>query len=113
MITKELQETLNFAAMEAVKRRHEYVTLEHLLYALLHERTAAEVVLTVLWVVGLVNAFNLMDNLDGACGTVGCISAAGMISRIALTVLGPVPVKEGTLDAALDALQKAGHKFNT
>ncbi|MFL6332741.1 MAG: ATP-dependent Clp protease ATP-binding subunit ClpA [Pyrinomonadaceae bacterium] len=44
MITKELQETLNFAAMEAVKRRHEYVTLEHLLYALLHERTAAKVV---------------------------------------------------------------------
>src|SRR5215210_575532 len=44
MITKELQETLNFAAMEAVKRRHEYVTLEHLLYALLHERTAARVV---------------------------------------------------------------------
>jgi ATP-dependent Clp protease ATP-binding subunit ClpA len=44
MITKELQETLNFAAMEAIKRRHEYVTLEHLLYALLHERTAANVV---------------------------------------------------------------------
>jgi ATP-dependent Clp protease ATP-binding subunit ClpA len=44
MITKELQETLNFAAMEAIKRRHEYVTLEHLLYALLHEQTAAKVV---------------------------------------------------------------------
>src|ERR671938_1914253 len=44
MITKELQETLNFAAMEAIKRRHEYVTLEHLLYALLHESTAAKVV---------------------------------------------------------------------
>src|SRR3712207_6543400 len=44
MITKELQETLNFAATEAIKRRHEYVTLEHLLYALLHERTAAKVV---------------------------------------------------------------------
>jgi ATP-dependent Clp protease ATP-binding subunit ClpA len=43
MITKELQETLNFAAMEAIKRRHEYVTLEHLLYALAHERTAATV----------------------------------------------------------------------
>jgi ATP-dependent Clp protease ATP-binding subunit ClpA len=42
MITKELQETLNFAAMEAIKRRHEYVTLEHLLYALLHDRTAAQ-----------------------------------------------------------------------
>jgi ATP-dependent Clp protease ATP-binding subunit ClpA len=35
---------LNFAAMEAIKRRHEYVTLEHLLYALLHEGTAAKVV---------------------------------------------------------------------
>jgi ATP-dependent Clp protease ATP-binding subunit ClpA len=44
MITKELQETLNFAAMEAIKRRHEYVTLEHLLYALLHDRTAAKVI---------------------------------------------------------------------
>ncbi|MDT5157612.1 MAG: ATP-dependent Clp protease ATP-binding subunit ClpA [Acidobacteriota bacterium] len=44
MITKELQETLNFAALEAIKRRHEYVTLEHLLYALLHERTAAGIV---------------------------------------------------------------------
>ena len=44
MITKELQETLNSAAMEAVKRRHEYVTLEHLLYALMHDRTAAAVI---------------------------------------------------------------------
>jgi ATP-dependent Clp protease ATP-binding subunit ClpA len=44
MITKELQETLNFAAMEAIKRRHEYVTLEHLLYALVHDKTAATVV---------------------------------------------------------------------
>jgi ATP-dependent Clp protease ATP-binding subunit ClpA len=43
MITKELQETLNFAATEAITRRHEYVTLEHLLYALLHEKTAANV----------------------------------------------------------------------
>ncbi|HEU4594518.1 MAG TPA: ATP-dependent Clp protease ATP-binding subunit ClpA [Pyrinomonadaceae bacterium] len=43
MITKELQETLNFAATEAITRRHEYVTLEHLLYALLHEKTASNV----------------------------------------------------------------------
>ncbi|MCA1634002.1 MAG: ATP-dependent Clp protease ATP-binding subunit ClpA [Acidobacteria bacterium] len=43
MITKELQETLNFAATEAITRRHEYVTLEHLLYALLHEKTATNV----------------------------------------------------------------------
>ena len=43
MITKELQDTLNFAATEAITRRHEYVTLEHLLYALLHEKTATNV----------------------------------------------------------------------
>jgi UDP-GlcNAc:undecaprenyl-phosphate GlcNAc-1-phosphate transferase len=34
--------------------------------------------LTILWIVGLVNAFNLMDNLDGACSTVATISAAGI-----------------------------------
>jgi UDP-GlcNAc:undecaprenyl-phosphate GlcNAc-1-phosphate transferase len=34
--------------------------------------------LTVLWVVGLVNAFNLMDNLDGACGSVGAVCAGGI-----------------------------------
>jgi ATP-dependent Clp protease ATP-binding subunit ClpA len=44
MITKELQTTLNEAASEAIKRRHEYITLEHLLYALLHDATAAEVI---------------------------------------------------------------------
>ena len=33
--------------------------------------------LTSVWVIGLVNAFNLMDNLDGATGTVGGVSAAG------------------------------------
>jgi UDP-GlcNAc:undecaprenyl-phosphate GlcNAc-1-phosphate transferase len=38
----------------------------------------AGVLLTVLWVVGLVNGFNLVDNLDGACGTVGCVSAGGI-----------------------------------
>ncbi len=36
-----------------------------------------DVALTVLWVVGLVNAFNLMDNLDGACGTVACARPPG------------------------------------
>jgi UDP-GlcNAc:undecaprenyl-phosphate/decaprenyl-phosphate GlcNAc-1-phosphate transferase len=39
---------------------------------------AADVLLTAVWVVGLINGFNLMDNLDGACGAVGCVSAAGV-----------------------------------
>jgi UDP-GlcNAc:undecaprenyl-phosphate/decaprenyl-phosphate GlcNAc-1-phosphate transferase len=38
---------------------------------------AADLVLTILWVVGITNAFNLMDNLDGAAGTVAGVSTAG------------------------------------
>ena len=40
MIAKQLQATFEFAVNEALKRRHEYVTLEHLLFALLHDRDA-------------------------------------------------------------------------
>ncbi|MGI8467884.1 MAG: ATP-dependent Clp protease ATP-binding subunit ClpA [Pyrinomonadaceae bacterium] len=43
MLTKELEETLGVAVDEAVKRRHEYVTVEHLLYALLEDHTARNV----------------------------------------------------------------------
>ncbi len=38
----------------------------------------ADLLLTVFWVVGLVNAFNLMDNIDGATSTVAAISTAGI-----------------------------------
>ena len=44
MITKELQNTLNAALEEAIKRGHGYVTLEHLLFALLKDQTASTVV---------------------------------------------------------------------
>lgn len=44
MIAKGLQESFEFAVAEAVKRRHEYVTLEHLLYALLHDREVTKVI---------------------------------------------------------------------
>src|SRR5512144_2930101 len=44
MIGKELQEAFEFAVNEALRRRHEYVTLEHLLFALLHDRDVAGVV---------------------------------------------------------------------
>src|SRR6266536_949076 len=43
MITKELQNTLSAALEEAIKRQHEYVTLEHLLFALLNDRKASNV----------------------------------------------------------------------
>src|SRR5262245_52569455 len=44
MLTKELQKTLNRAFDEAINRRHEYITLEHLLFALLQEQTASNVI---------------------------------------------------------------------
>src|SRR4029079_12638164 len=44
MITKELENTLNLAFAEATTRQHEYVTLEHLLLALLNDPTARDVI---------------------------------------------------------------------
>lgn len=47
MLTKELEETLGLAVDEAVVRRHEYVTVEHLLYALIGDKVGREVLLNV------------------------------------------------------------------
>ncbi|HJQ40887.1 MAG TPA: AAA family ATPase, partial [Thermoanaerobaculia bacterium] len=44
MIAKALQESFEFAVNEAVRRKHEYVTIEHLLFALLHDRDVVNVV---------------------------------------------------------------------
>ena len=44
MIAKALQASFEFAVNEAIRRRHEYVTLEHLLFALLHDRSVVDVV---------------------------------------------------------------------
>jgi ATP-dependent Clp protease ATP-binding subunit ClpA len=43
VLTNELQSTLNRALEAAFTRRHEYLTLEHVLYAMLDERTASRV----------------------------------------------------------------------
>jgi UDP-GlcNAc:undecaprenyl-phosphate GlcNAc-1-phosphate transferase len=60
---------------------------------------ALDLTLTVLWVVGLVNAFNLMDNLDGATGTVAAVSAAG---------IGALALVDGNAGTAILALSLAG-----
>ncbi len=44
MITRELQNILNAALEQAIRRRHEYVTLEHLLFSLLTDRTGSNVI---------------------------------------------------------------------
>jgi len=44
MISKELSATLGFAVREAKKRRHEYVSIEHILFAILNDTTGIEIV---------------------------------------------------------------------
>src|SRR4051812_16332250 len=44
MISRELEVTLGLALREAVRRHHEYLTLEHVLYALLHDEEVSEVI---------------------------------------------------------------------
>jgi UDP-GlcNAc:undecaprenyl-phosphate GlcNAc-1-phosphate transferase len=41
------------------------------------DSSALDLGLTIVWVVGIVNAFNLIDNIDGACATLAGISAVG------------------------------------
>jgi len=43
MLTRELEETLSKAVDEAIRYKHEYVTLEHLLYALIDDSAAHEI----------------------------------------------------------------------
>ena len=58
---------------------------------------AADLLLTGIFVVAVVNAYNLMDNLDGAAPTVALVSAAGI--AIYATAKGDAAV--GALAAAL------------
>ena len=44
MISKELSTALGFAVREAKKRRHEYVCVEHVLYAILNHESGAETI---------------------------------------------------------------------
>ncbi|MEK7434790.1 MAG: ATP-dependent Clp protease ATP-binding subunit ClpA [Cyanobacteriota bacterium] len=45
MLSKELQETLKKAYEEAKKLRHEYITLEHILYSLTFDKTASNILI--------------------------------------------------------------------
>jgi ATP-dependent Clp protease ATP-binding subunit ClpA len=44
LISRELEVTLALAVREATKRRHEYLTLEHVLYALLQDKDVADII---------------------------------------------------------------------
>jgi UDP-GlcNAc:undecaprenyl-phosphate GlcNAc-1-phosphate transferase len=45
----------------------------------------ADVVLTVLWVVGITNAFNLLDNMDGLSSGIGAVAAGYFLLLAALS----------------------------
>jgi UDP-GlcNAc:undecaprenyl-phosphate GlcNAc-1-phosphate transferase len=66
---------------------------------LLFDEGVINLALTTVWVVGLVNAFNLMDNLDGATGSVGGVSAAGV---------GVLAATQGEMAVAAMAFALAG-----
>jgi ATP-dependent Clp protease ATP-binding subunit ClpA len=44
MFTREFEATLDLAAHEASRRRHEFLTLEHLLFAMLEDKTGSDVI---------------------------------------------------------------------
>ena len=58
-----------------------------------------DLVLTIVWVVGITNAFNLMDNQDGATGTVGAVSCAG---------IGTLAIAQGAIPLAVLAFSLSG-----
>lgn len=64
--------------------------------------------LTALWVMALVNAFNLMDNLDGAAASVAAVSAAAIATLAAIG--GDVPL--AVLAAALAGSLVGFLRFN-
>jgi UDP-GlcNAc:undecaprenyl-phosphate/decaprenyl-phosphate GlcNAc-1-phosphate transferase len=67
-------------------------------WTMLHEPTA-DLVLTIIWVVGITNAFNLMDNQDGATGSVGAVCGAG---------IGTLALSQGAVPLALIAFSVTG-----
>ena len=49
-----------------------------------------DTMLTLVWVVGLTNAFNLIDNMDGLCGGIAIVAGSALLVEL-LSVGAPVP----------------------
>jgi UDP-GlcNAc:undecaprenyl-phosphate/decaprenyl-phosphate GlcNAc-1-phosphate transferase len=45
--------------------------------------TAVDMLLTIVWLVGVTNAFNLLDNMDGLCAGIATISGAALLLGLA------------------------------
>ena len=44
-----------------------------------------DTILTMVWIVGITNAFNLLDNMDGLCAGISLIAGAALLATIILT----------------------------
>lgn len=53
---------------------------------------AVDGALTVVWLVGITNAFNLLDNMDGLCGTVAVVTALGLAALAPATGALAIPL---------------------
>lgn len=60
---------------------------------------AVDLAISLVWVAGLANAFNLLDNIDGATGTTAAVSAAG---------IGVIALVQGQGELAACALALSG-----
>lgn len=50
-----------------------------------------DTLLTLLWIVGLTNAFNLLDNMDGLCAGTGLIAGVGVLAALVWNRGGMTP----------------------
>lgn len=60
---------------------------------------ALNVLVTILWIVGITNSFNLLDNMDGLSGGVACVISV---------ILGVLTIQQGQYFSALLLLTLAG-----
>jgi UDP-GlcNAc:undecaprenyl-phosphate/decaprenyl-phosphate GlcNAc-1-phosphate transferase len=69
--------------------------------------TFVDSAVSVVWIIGLMNAFNLMDNMDGATATVAAASAVG-VGTLALVAghLGTTPLCFATAGACIGFLPR-------
>jgi UDP-GlcNAc:undecaprenyl-phosphate GlcNAc-1-phosphate transferase len=52
-----------------------------------------DTLITVFWIVGLTNAFNLLDNMDGLCAGLSVVAGCGVLAALLLNgVSGPEPI---------------------
>ena len=48
-----------------------------------------DTVLTLFWIVGLTNAFNLLDNMDGLCAGLAVVAGGGVLAALVLNGVNP------------------------